>query len=194
MVSPKSSVLSSKVAVLIPAYNESNRIQKVIEECKSIFSTIVVVDDGSTDDTYQVARNAGATFVLRQCLNFGQGSALTTGFKFCLETCQFDFLITFDADGQHRLNDAAEMALFAIEGNSDAVFGSRFLDNTQRTAMPKIRRAFLKLAVKFESCIYGFKLTDSHNGLRVLSRRACAALTNASLGYGPCDRNSFIAL
>lgn len=155
--------------VLIPLFNEGQVIHGVVSDLSSRFSHIVCVDDGSSDGSASIARAAGAT-VLRHPINLGQGAALQTGFDYLLTRTEATYVITFDADGQHRLADALEMLELARRKKLSVVFGSRFLDKRTKPGFKK--RAVLKVAVLLTRAITGLRLTDAHNGLRVLSREA----------------------
>lgn len=130
------------------------------------------VDDGSSDETAEAARQAGAT-VLRHCLNLGQGGALQTGISFCLESGAL-FICTFDADGQHSTADIAKMWNCLLEQDVDIVLGSRFLGES--LGISSSRKLLLKVAVLFTRSHSGLKLTDAHNGLRLMTARAASCL------------------
>lgn len=152
--------------VIIPAYNEGEVIRGVIAEVKRVCPNVVLVDDGSADDTADHALAAGAT-VLRHPINLGQGAALQTGIEFAKRQ-NAKFVVTFDADGQHDINDVLPMVKMLCERNLDVVLGSRFIGNV--IGMTIARRALLYAAVLFTRMTTGLKLTDAHNGLRVFTR------------------------
>lgn len=164
---------NSSTWIVIPLYNESQVIGSVIENLLKQFSHVVCVDDGSSDDSADVAEAAGAR-VLRHPVNLGQGAALQTGISYAVMQPNVDFVVTFDADGQHRLEDAVSMVKLARSENLDIVFGSRFLDN--RTKPGFVKKIVLKTAVRITNFTSGLKLTDAHNGLRVLSHRSASQL------------------
>ena len=168
--------LLNRVILLIPAYNEDARISQVILNCKKYFKNILVVEDGSSDSTFQEAFKAKPSFILRHCINCGQGSSLATGIKFFLEETDYDYLITFDADGQHLPNDALLMLKYAVKNNHKAVFGSRFLSKKSLSEVPRLKTITLNFAKLFERIFFGISLSDAHNGLRVLNREACSKL------------------
>jgi glycosyltransferase involved in cell wall biosynthesis len=157
-----------RCAVIVPAYNEGRMIGQVLRETRRVFPWVVVVDDGSSDDTASEARAAGAV-VLRHPVNVGQGGALETGIRFCLDSGA-EYFITMDADGQHRSADA--MALLTHfrqkRGDLDIVLGSRFLG--QPIEMGFRRRILLRTATWVSRLLHGLALTDTHNGLRVFGR------------------------
>ncbi|WP_069388037.1 glycosyltransferase family 2 protein [Cellulosimicrobium cellulans] len=153
------------VCVVVPLYNEGSVIADVVGAALKVFPLVVCVDDGSSDDSAQRAREAGAT-VLRHAVNLGQGAALQTGIEYARCLPGVRYLVTFDADGQHRVDDAAEMVALARENDVAIVFGSRFLDARTRPGL--LKRIVLRTAVWFTNQSTGLRLTDAHNGLRVI--------------------------
>jgi glycosyltransferase involved in cell wall biosynthesis len=158
--------------IVIAAYNEGDVIGDVVRPLVTDGYDVVVVDDGSRDATAARAREAGA-FTLRHAVNRGQGAALQSGVRFALAhgAC---ILVTFDADGQHSADDVPRLVRPIIDGTADVVLGSRFLEHG--AAVPFARRALLRLAVVFTGLMSGVRLTDAHNGMRALSRRAAEQL------------------
>lgn len=162
------SATPSATFVVIAAYNEAAVIDGVVREVVAAYPNVVVVDDGSRDGTFEAAKRA-APFVLRHAVNCGQGAALQTGIDFALQRGA-ECIVTFDADGQHRVEDIAAMIEPILRGDCDVTLGSRFLGST--VAMPVKRRIALKLAVLFTRWVNRIEVTDAHNGLRAFSRRA----------------------
>ncbi len=162
----------ASVFVVVPAYNEGPCLEQVLGELRATYPNVVVVDDGSTDDTSAVAKRCGAT-VLRHLLNRGQGAALQTGVEYVLAR-QANVVVSFDADGQHRVEDIEKLLLPIERGECEVTLGSRFLGET--VDMPSSRRRALRLAILFTWLVNGVKLTDAHNGLRAFSRRAAEEL------------------
>ena len=155
--------------VVVPIFNEAEVIGPVIQNLTDHFSHVVCVDDGSSDNSAELARQAGAR-VLQHPLNLGQGAALQTGFEYVSRQPEATHVITFDADGQHLLSDALEMLELAKRKRISVIFGSRFLDKRTKPGFKK--RVVLKLAVLLTRVFTGLRLTDAHNGLRVLSMEA----------------------
>lgn len=155
--------------VVVPAFNEQASIGRVVAEVRQHQFSVVVVDDGSTDETGEAARRAGA-IVLRHVVNRGQGAALQTGIVFALLRGA-DCVVTFDADGQHRVEDINVVVEPIRQGRADIVLGSRFLEDRGDT-IPTARRWLLRMAVVFTRLVNRVRLTDTHNGLRAFSRRA----------------------
>ncbi len=158
------------IFVIVPAYNEEKKIGRVISGLFSQgFKNIVVVDDGSSDDTFGVAKSAGA-IVLRHEINRGQGAALQTGNEYVL-VGGADTVVHFDADGQFDPADIAKALPVMKDKNVEVVLGSRFLDN--RSQMPWTKKHIVLPIARFINYfLTGLKLTDVHNGFRILSRRA----------------------
>lgn len=156
------------VFVIIPAFDEGAALEAVVREVRAVYPNVVVVDDGSRDDTYAIARRC-ATHTLRHLINRGQGAAIQTGIQFAL-LCGAQYVVTFDADGQHCVEDLAAMLEPIQGGQCDITLGSRFLGEAEN--LPASRRFTLQLAVLFTRFVNRVKLTDAHNGLRAFSRRA----------------------
>jgi glycosyltransferase involved in cell wall biosynthesis len=159
--------------VVIPLYNEAAVIAAVIAELRERFEHVVCVDDGSTDDSGSVAERAGGR-VLRHPYNLGQGAALQTGIEYARSQPGAQYLVTFDADGQHRVVDAVAMVELARAEDVAIVFGSRFLDD--RTKPGALKRIVLKTAVAVTNLTTGLRLTDAHNGLRVIRTDAARGI------------------
>jgi polyprenyl-phospho-N-acetylgalactosaminyl synthase len=159
-----------KLYVVIAAYNEAGVIERVVHELRAVYPNVIVVDDGSIDETWRNAHRGGA-IVLRHVLNRGQGAALQTGISFALQHGA-ELVVTFDADGQHRVEDVAALAAPIAAGEVEICLGSRFLYDSD--AVPFGRRMLLAAAIVFTRLASGLKLSDAHNGLRAFSRRAAA--------------------
>jgi len=164
--------LGPETYFVIPAFNEGGAINDVISSIPSEYG-IICVDDGSSDSTAaEVARTRA--LLVRHPINLGQGAALQTGFDFAVRRPSMKYVVTFDADGQHRIEDVAAMLDRIKETNVDVVMGSRFLGGAIN--MPFSKRMILKLAIKFSNLSTGVRLTDTHNGLRVLNRHAVESI------------------
>jgi glycosyltransferase involved in cell wall biosynthesis len=159
--------------LVVPLYNEAAVIEEVLRTARAVFPHVVCVDDASTDGSAERAEAAGAV-VVRHPFNLGQGAALQTGMRYVLEATDAAYLVTFDADGQHRVEDAAAMVQRARDEDLAVVFGSRFLDD--RTRPGRVKKVVLKAAVWLTNQQTGLRLTDAHNGLRVIRRDAASAL------------------
>ncbi|NLA65877.1 MAG: glycosyltransferase family 2 protein [Leucobacter sp.] len=155
---------NADVWVVIPLYNEATVIGEVIESLSPVFSNVVCIDDGSIDGGGAIAASRGARIVTHP-INLGQGAALQTGFEYVLER-RAQYVVTFDADGQHQVEDARAMVDRARTEDLAIVFGSRFLDD--RTNPGLMKKIVLKTAVAVTNWTTKTKLTDAHNGLRVI--------------------------
>jgi glycosyltransferase involved in cell wall biosynthesis len=161
-----------QVWVIIPAYNEEERLAGTLSGVCSLGYQVVVVDDGSQDNTAAVALRY-PVWLLRHRINCGQGAALQTGIDFALRQGA-DILVTFDADGQHAPADIPRLLAPLLAGQADVALGSRFLGRT--VGLPWQRRLVLRLGVLFTRLVSGLRLTDTHNGLRAFCRQAAARL------------------
>ena len=158
---------------MVPLYNEAEVVREVIAHARTTFPNIVCVDDGSSDASVEEAR-AGGAVVVQHPFNLGQGAALRTGLDYALSDPEARYFVTFDSDGQHRVEDAMAMVEKLDTGTVDIVVGSRFLDD--RTKPGALKKVVLKTAVLFENLSTGVKLTDAHNGLRALNRTAASKI------------------
>lgn len=158
---------SKSVWVVVAAYNEAPAIGRVVADLIRRRYAVVVVDDGSMDDTGRTARAAGAEVIMHR-VNLGQGAALQTGVQFAVGKGA-DYIVTFDADGQHRAADIEPLLESLTKQSADFALGSRFLGRAP--AMPMARRMLLKVATWFTRLATGLELTDTHNGLRAMTRR-----------------------
>lgn len=156
-----------RIYAVVPAFAEASVIARVVAELRPFVDRVVVVDDGSPDTTAEAAEAAGAA-TLRHAVNRGQGAALATGIRYALLDGA-DVVVTFDADGQHAPEDLPALVRPVLEGRADVALGSRFLGGSE---VPALRRLLLAVAVVFTRLSTGLRLTDTHNGLRALSRRA----------------------
>jgi glycosyltransferase involved in cell wall biosynthesis len=164
--------------VVMPVYNEATVVRRVIAELVELGLTVIAVDDGSTDDSAAEIDAAGAIRVTHP-INLGQGGALQTGFTAALRFTDAKYIATFDADGQHQAKDLLGMIAKAQEGY-DVVLGSRFLDG--KTEMTGLRKAILKTATKVLNRRSTTKLTDAHNGLRLVTRDVASGISLAHIG------------
>ncbi|HEX6260597.1 MAG TPA: glycosyltransferase family 2 protein [Woeseiaceae bacterium] len=151
--------------VVVPALNEGKVIRSSITALRAVFANVVAVDDGSKDATGAEALEAGAV-VVRHPLNLGQGAAIQTGLEFALSRGAA-YVATFDADGQHRAEDLQRMLHLLCREQCDIVLGSRFLGRTE--GMSRTRFLLIKAAAIFTNLTTGVRLTDAHNGLRVMT-------------------------
>lgn len=167
--------------VVVRVFNEGPVVGQVIAELVAAGLSVIAVDDASTDDSAAEIDRAGA-FRVTHPVNLGAGGALQTGFEAALRFTDAEFIGCFDADGQHQLADLLGMIRLARHGH-DVVMGSRFLDS--KTEMSALRRVILKTATKLMNRGEGTKLTDAHNGLRLVRRRVVERirLSHAGMAY-----------
>jgi len=155
------------VWVIVPTYNEAPVVRGVVESLGDAFPNVVGVDDGSTDGSMGELLAGGARLV-RHPINLGAGAAYQTGIEFALRDPGAELFVTFDADGQHRVEDAVAMVEYLRTVETEVLIGSRFLGSAE--GMTRSRRALLRAATVFERVTSGVALTDAHQGLRVFRR------------------------
>jgi glycosyltransferase involved in cell wall biosynthesis len=158
---------------VVPLFNEGPVVGDVIRDLRERYPLVVCVDDGSRDGSARVAEQAGAV-VVRHSYNMGQGAAIKTGIDYALRDPHMRQIVTFDSDGQHQVDDAAGMIALRESEDVDVVLGSRFLDARTRPGL--LKRIVLRAAVWYSNLTSGVRLTDAHNGLRVLGRHACESI------------------
>jgi glycosyltransferase involved in cell wall biosynthesis len=152
--------------VVIPAFCEAGTIGQVVRTVLALYPHVLVIDDGSTDDTSGEARRAGAR-VIRHAINRGQGAALQTGIDRALDRGA-RWIVTFDGDGQHSPEDIGALLAPLHSGQAQVALGSRFLEHASH--VPFRRRLLLKAAILFTRWTSGLRVTDTHNGLRAFER------------------------
>lgn len=163
----------SEVYITIPLYNDEKMILNVIKSLKEAgFNNIVVVDDGSKDNGYNVVKENTDVIVTKHIINRGQGAALQTGMEIAIEKGA-KYIVNFDSDGQHDVKDIDHMLDTLIKGKYDIVLGSRFL---QKNDIPLKKRIVLKLGIFFTYLLSQIWLTDVHNGLRVMTAETAKKL------------------
>jgi glycosyltransferase involved in cell wall biosynthesis len=159
--------VNGDVWVVIPVFNEAQVLQSVVESALTVFPNVVCVDDGSRDGSVEAVLRTRAHLV-RHPVNLGQGAALQTGLSYARAQPGAEYFVTFDADGQHRLEDAQKMLDMARSPDVDLVLGTRFAEHA--ATVPLAKRLILRTAVLLSPAGRKLKLTDAHNGLRVLTR------------------------
>ncbi|MGI9163411.1 MAG: glycosyltransferase family 2 protein [Mycobacterium sp.] len=163
-----SHISTEGVWIIVPAFNEAQVIGDVVADLRSVFSTVVVVDDGSRDDTGEIALRAGA-HVVRHPVNLGQGAAIQTGVEYARSRPGATVFATFDADGQHRVKDVVTMIERLAHGDVDTVIGTRFAGSTI-SHTPPLKKLILRIAASLSPSSRQLHLTDAHTGLRVFNR------------------------
>jgi|TARA_B100001540_G_scaffold157741_1_gene139732 Glycosyltransferases involved in cell wall biogenesis len=169
------------IGIGIPAYNEEKNIAVVITHLKKISDTIIVCNDGSNDLTGEIAEKLGAT-VINHSKNMGYGGAIRSLFLKAKEL-KLDTLITFDADGQHQIDDIQQVMKPIKDKIADIVIGSRFLDKKSKE-MPNYRKMGIKLITKVTNLSITEKLTDSQSGFRAYSKEVLEKIVPTDEGMG----------
>ena len=169
------------VIVGIPAYNEEKNIAVIITRLKKITDKIIVCDDGSSDLTSKIAEELGA-IVIKHEKNLGYGAAIRSIFLKA-KNLDCEILVTFDADGQHRVEDINKVINPINNGKSDIVIGSRFLDDSEKE-IPSYRKVGIKVITKITNVSIKKQLTDSQSGFRAYSKKVLDELTPLELGMG----------
>lgn len=169
------------VWLVVPVYNEAAVIADVIREARETFPNVVCVDDGSKDDSAERIRLSGAHLV-RHPVNLGQGAALQTGVEYARAQPGAQYFVTFDADGQHRVEDVERMVQRLRSEPLDIVVGTRFHGDAEH--IPVAKRLVLKTVVALSPTLRKLKLTDTHNGLRVFNAKVADELNITLNGMG----------
>ena len=171
-----------KIFVVVPAYNEEKTIAKVIEDLMKMGLEIVVVDDGSNDDTYNIVesiiKEKKHGLLLRHLLNRGLGAALRTGIEAALMEDP-DVIVTFDADGQHDPQDILNVSRPIVNGEADVVIGERNFKE-----MPSSKKFGNEVMNIITMMFYGIKVKDSQSGLRAFNKKAAETIIINARDYG----------
>jgi len=170
-----------KIIIGIPAFNEEKNIAGIITKLADITDTIIVCNDGSSDLTSDIAEKMGA-FVINHEKNLGYGAAIRSIFLKAKEL-DGDILVTFDADGQHRIEDIEQVTKPIIDQEADLVIGSRFLDESEKE-VPRYRKVGIKVITKITNASIKKQLTDSQSGFRAYSKKVLVKLNPSELGMG----------
>ena len=167
------------VWIIVPAFNEAGVIGDVISDLRSVFAHVVCVDDGSGDDTGDIALRAGAHLV-RHPVNLGQGAAIQTGVEYARRQPGAQVFATFDGDGQHRVKDVLTMIDRLGAGDVDIVIGTRFGQGVSKP--PLLKRIVLQTAARLSPRGRRLGLTDTNNGLRVFNKTVADGLDITMIG------------
>ena len=170
-----------KVTIGIPAFNEEKNIAKMIVKLKKIYDEIIVCNDGSTDLTGEIAENLGA-IVINHKQNLGYGAGINSILKKSKEIGT-DILVTFDADGQHKVEDVKKVIEPIKNGDADLVIGSRFLSKTKEK-IPEYRKIGINIITKVTNAGLKKKITDSQSGFRAYSKDLISKLDISDMGMG----------
>jgi glycosyltransferase involved in cell wall biosynthesis len=171
----------SDTVVVVRVFNEAPVVGGVVSQLVTAGLRVIAVDDASTDTSADEIDKTGAMRVTHP-INLGAGGALQTGYEAALRYSDARYIACFDADGQHQLEDLLGMIRLIRQGY-DVVMGSRFLDG--KTQMSPLRRVILRMATRLLNRGSGTRLTDAHNGLRLVTREVAAGikLSHAGMAY-----------
>ena len=169
-----------KIVIGIPAFNEEKNIAGILIKLKKFSQHIVVCDDGSNDLTAKISEELGA-IVIKHEKNLGYGAAIKSIFLKSQEI-NADVLITFDADGQHRIEDINKVLEPIKDNTADVVIGSRFLNNKQK--IPKYRKVGIKAITELTNIVGGTKITDSQSGFRAYNKKILEKINPTESGMG----------
>jgi glycosyltransferase involved in cell wall biosynthesis len=170
-----------KVTIGIPAFNEEKNIAKIIVKLKKIYDEIIVCNDGSTDLTGEIAENLGV-IVINHKQNLGYGAGINSIIKKSKDI-DTDILVTFDADGQHKVEDVKKVIEPIKNGDADLVIGSRFLSKTKEK-IPEYRKIGINIITKVTNAGLKKKITDSQSGFRAYSKDLISKLDISDMGMG----------
>ena len=170
-----------KIIIGIPAFNEEKNIAGIISKLKRTTKDIIVCNDGSTDLTAEIAEEMGA-LVINHEKNLGYGGAIRSIFLKAKDL-NGDVLVTFDADGQHRIEDIDKVINPVLDGQSDIVIGSRFLDDNEKE-VPQYRKVGIKVITKITNATIKKDLTDSQSGFRAYSKQVLNEIKPVESGMG----------
>lgn len=169
-----------KVYIIVPIFNEETVIGEVLSEIKaSGYPNIIVVDDGSADNSYAAAGSIPEVIVLRHKLNRGKGAAIKTG-MLAAQYCGAEVLVTFDGDGQHDPHDIQSLIEPIIKKGFDVSLGTRMRSGTE---MPLIKVLANKIGNYCTMLLYGILVSDSQSGFRAYSRFAARTIDTKADKY-----------
>ena len=169
------------IAIGIPAYNEERNIAKIIIRLQQITDKIIVCNDGSSDLTGKIAERMG-TIVINHPTNLGYGAAIRSIFLKASEL-DCDILVTFDADGQHQVEDIEKVFKPIVKKEADIVIGSRFLGEGEKN-VPKYRKVGIKAITNITNVSTDLKITDSQSGFRAYSKNVLKDIIPSEYGMG----------
>ena len=169
-----------QIVIGIPAYNEEENIAKILLKLQTVTSKIIVCNDGSSDMTGEIAEKIGA-IVINHPKNLGYGAGIRSIFLKAKELNP-DILVTFDADGQHRIEDIQKVIDPIIKGDADIVIGSRFLSKNEN--VPTYRKLGINVITKIANITTKQKITDSQSGFRAYNKKAIQEINPSDYGMG----------
>lgn len=172
--------MTQKTYIIMPVYNEGQVIEDTIKGVLKTYPNLVCVNDGSTDNSAEKISKTAAILVDHP-INMGAGAATQTGIEFALQDKDAQYFVTFDGDGQHRVEDVAPMLKHLQDNNLDIVIGSRFLGEVENIS--GFKSLFLRTAKLFNKFTTRIDITDPHNGLRVFNRKFAESLDITLHGF-----------
>ena len=174
--------LSKKILICIPAFNEATNITKIVKSCLDHATQVVVYDDGSTDNTSEIAMNAGAT-VIRGLKNRGYGVAIRSLFQVAKDEAA-DVMVTLDSDGQHDPGQISNLLQPIVEEGIDIVLGSRFLTPQDSEKVPRYRSFGIKTITRLTQVASYKNITDAQSGFRAYGKNAITEINLYEQGMG----------
>lgn len=172
-----------KTACIIPAWNEAKHIELVVNKVKNLVDHLIVVDDCSTDNTFELAKASGAT-VIRHLINRGQGAALQTGTDYALKIGA-DIIVHFDADDQFDAQEIPDIIKAIVDNEADVVFGSRFLG--KKSELPKLKQHLILPLGRLMNRFFGVKTSDPQSGFRAYTKEVAASFRIENRGMAHCS-------
>lgn len=175
----------SLVYIVIPSYNEGDRVARVVKEVAAAgYTNIIIVDDGSDDESVS-AEALSDVVILRHPINRGAGAATETGLQYCREVAGFDAVVTIDADTQHDPGDIDKLLTAHNQEKADITVGNRFMDGNNE--IPGAVRFFNRIANVTTTALAGIMVTDSQSGFKVLSKKAVELIHLEHDNYEYCS-------
>lgn len=172
-----------KIFCVIPAFNEEKNIRSVIEKVKDKVDKVIVVDDGSKDNTVNIAKNSEA-IVLEHIINRGQGASLQTGNEYCLKE-NADIIVHFDADNQFLADEILDIVSPITQDKADIVFGSRFL--TKKSKMPLLKKGVIMPLARLINSFLKIKTSDPQSGFRAFNKKTASLIQIENDGMAHCS-------
>jgi len=170
-----------KIVIGMPSFNEEKRIGAIIAKLKKLGHDILVCNDGSSDMTEDIAREMGVQ-VISHPKNLGYGAAIRSIFTKAAEN-DYDVLVTFDADGQHKPDDINKILQLIINNEADIVIGSRF-SNEKNNQIPKYRKVGIKAITGLTNTTSGKKISDAQSGFRAYTKKVLHEIVPSDTGMG----------
>lgn len=173
--------INLKVVIGIPAFNEEKNIASIIIKLKKLHHSLIVCNDGSSDMTSEIAKDLGTT-VIDHPKNLGYGAAIRSIFSKAVDL-DYDVLVTFDADGQHRVSDIQQVLQPIINNEADIVIGSRFYSE-KTSKVPKYREVGIKAITSLTNTTSGKKISDAQSGFRAYNKKVLHEIVPSDVGMG----------